>query len=125
MLIWNHLGRRKGGAIPEPVTTNPDALREIEDRIRPNLGTPTLLPVYKQEAERLRELSEEDLVYIDRVDPGRGAAAELTRRGMEATRSLSRSLQSADNRIYWLNFVLTLYTVAILVATLVLVIKSR
>jgi hypothetical protein len=125
MLIWSHLGRRKGGAIPEPVTSNADALKEIEERIRPNLGNPRLLEVYRQEAERLRELSEEDLVYIDRVDPGRGAAAELTRRGMEATRTLSRSLHSADNRIYWLTVVLTLYTVALLVATILIVLKAR
>ena len=126
MLLWNQWGRRKKkGAVTNPEVSNADALKELEERIRPNLGNPNLLSVYRKEAERLRELSDDELVYIDCVDSGRGAATELARRSMEATRGLKHSLDSANNRIYWLTAVLGFYTVLLVIATLVLVFKTR
>lgn len=124
--MWRNLTHRRRVAVGAvPVSDNPDPVTEFEDRIRPNLGNPDLIPHYKKEAERLRDLTDDELVYIDRLHPGFGAAAELARRSTDATRELKKSLDSANNRLYWLTFVLGLYTVALLVTTLVLVFKAR
>jgi hypothetical protein len=127
MLMWMHnlTHRHRVGADTTAGPEHPDAVKHLEDRIKGGLGNPELLPVYKKDAERLRELSDDELVYIDRLHPGLGAAAELSRRTMDATRELKRSLDSANNRIYWLTAVIGLYTVLLAIATLVLVFTTR
>jgi hypothetical protein len=125
MRLWGWWRRGEAVAPTSPEASDPDALKEIEDQIKPNLGTPALLPVYQHQTELLRKLSDVDLVYIHRVDPSRGAGIELDRRITNATRELEASLDSANDRIYFLNAILTIYTAALLIATVVLVWRTH
>ncbi len=127
MLMWmrNLADRKQIGAGTSGPAEHPDAITQLEDRIKGGLGNPAMLPIYRQDAARLRELNDDELVYIDRLHPGLGAAAELSRRNMEATRDLTRSLSRANSRLYALTVVLGLYTVALLVATIVLVLNAH
>src|SRR5437868_3486729 len=104
MRLWNWWKRIDS----TPKRSDPDALRYAETMIDPQS-----LPEYRRRADNFGKLSDLDLVYVQGFAPSSGAAAELSRRSMEATRDLKATLDSANNRIYFLNIILTVYTAAL------------
>jgi hypothetical protein len=98
-----------------------DAAKELEV----TYANPSNLDAFRTDAKRLRSLSDNELVYIQRLASNLGASAELTRRSMEATHTLNSSLKAANRSIYRLTALLTGYTAVLAILTLVLILRSH
>lgn len=64
-------------------------------------------------------LTDEELVSQARHNAlGEGVLAEIGRRQLHASNDLRKALETTSRRLYWLNVVLAVYTVALLVAAI-------
>ena len=72
------------------------------------------------------QLGDEDLVWMARRTSQSDAfLAEVGRRQVKAAGDLKDALQKTSRRLYWLNVVLAVYSLAILVTTIVAAILTR
>jgi len=69
-------------------------------------------------------LTDEELVSQARRNAlGEGLLAEIGRRQLHASKDLRLALETTSRRLYWLNVVMAIYTVALLIATVAAILR--
>jgi hypothetical protein len=94
---------------------SPNDLRHLVDEAK---------RIHAVDTARLQEMSDEDVVWLTRRNSLSDAyLAEVGRRQLKAYGELRQALNSTSRRLYWLNVVMTIYTVGLFILAVVAFLK--